>query len=406
MSSGPELSAERAELTLELALQTYARSAEQGELLVMEAAAMAEAIDDGPLYVQAICYRHWFRRVPGDIDDVLATIDGLEQKLRANDSEARITLDGLRVGVLFRAGRFTEAHALVHQLEVELSPLPPAAQWTIGRWKSTLHYVRGDHRAAEAEALMAYGQVENTPLGTIAFDYLALLLAAVMSSRQQQAAVAEMTATLVETPSPLLATAAKAGGAMTLAELGLEAEARDLLSQIPRAGMDYRDRYELAWLPGAVLLAQAVVALGDAELAAASVDDLEPYREEWVVWGSGFMCFGPVALRRGHAALIDGQLDVARADLALARREIMQSGARLFEPHVGAAEAELAVLEGRTTDALALFDAAIETCIDLELEDTGGMLAARAIELAGATTAADQRGLQRGRVGLDDRVRR
>lgn len=385
---GDEPSALRARLLLELGLQTYTRSASQGELLVVEAAGLAQSLGHARLLVQAVCHRHWFRRFPGDMADVLKTIAELETRLGVTDAEARLSLAGLRTATLLRAGRFTEALAEVQALEAELAPLPPPAQWSIERWQATIHYVRGDHRSAEAAGLAAFARVDKTPLAGIAFDYLALLLASVMHARMQHETIIEMTASMVEAPTPLLATSAKAGAAMVLAELGRGSEARDLLAQVPRAALDYRDPYELAWLPGAVFLSQAAVALDDAERAKQYLDALEPYRNEWVVWGSGFMCFGPVALRRAQAALVAGRGDIAADDLALARREIIDSGARMFEPPLLCAEADLALLNGQAAAGVEALCQASALCTELDLDEAAGMLAARAMELSDSSNPA------------------
>ncbi len=377
----------RGRLLLELGIQSYARSAAEGEALVVEAAEIAESVDDSALLVQAVCHRHWFRRFPGDASAVLELTDQLESRIRATDTRARLSLAGLRFATLLRLGRFTEALTEVHTLEVELSPLPPVASWSIGRWRATIHYVRGEHHEAEAAALGAFSLVEQTRFGVVAFDYLALVLSAVMHARMEHERIIELTASMVSSPSPLLAIPAKAGGATILAELGRDSEAAELLAQIPRDALSYRDPYELSWLPGAAFVSQAAVALKDSGRSREALENLEAYREEWIVWGSGFMCVGPVALHRGQAALVAGDHSVAEQDLGLARDEIIGSGARLFEPALLCAEADLALVSGDTGSAVQALTQASTLCTEMDFGTAAAMLAARAIEISAPVKA-------------------
>jgi len=388
--AGDEPSVMKGRLLLELALQTYTRSTTQGEALVTEADALAETFDDAPLSAMAVCFRHSFRRRPGDMAEVLADIERLEGRIGPTDVETRLAMTGLINATLMRAGRFTEALAEVGSLEEELSPLPPSAQWSIGRWRAAIHHVRGDHLGAEAAGLAAFSLVEHTPLGPVAFDYLAVLLASVMHVRMQHQAIIDVTSAFVDSPGSLAATAAKAGAAAIFAEQGRDAEAQKLLAQIPAAPLEHRDSDEFNWLIDAVVLSQAWVALGDVERCAEYLDSLESYRNEWVVLGSGFLCTGPVALRRAEAAIVAGRLDIAADDLALARNEVTKAGARLFIPPVLCAEADLFIADYDAAAAVRALCEASDVCMELELDEAAAMIAGRAFEVAASDASSSR----------------
>jgi len=380
--AGDEPSLLKGRLLLELALQAYTRSTTQGEGLVGEADALAEMFDDAPLAAMAVCVRHSFRRRPGDMADVMADIERIEGRIGPTDADTRLAIVGLLNATLMRSGRFTQALAEVNSLEHELSPLPPSAQWSIGRWRAAIHHVRGDHRGAEAAGLAAFSLVDQTPLGPVAFDYLAVLLASVMHVRMQHQAIVDVTSAFVDSPGSLAATAAKAGAAAIFAEQGRVSEAQKLLSQIPAAPLELRDSDELSWLIDAVVLSQAWVALGDAKRCAEYLDALEPFRSEWVVFGSGFLCTGPVALRRAEAAIVAGRIDIAADDLALAREEITQAGARLFVPALLCAEACVFMAGDDTAAAVRALSEASDVCTELELDEAAAMVAGRAFYVA------------------------
>jgi AAA ATPase domain len=376
---GPEVSERRLRLLVELGLQS--RASDEKDLfagLFGEANEIAAALDDPKLSAYVFAAEVWMRPRPGVLGETLEEIARLEAQT-LGDADSQLVLRALRVTTLLRAGRFAIATKEMDRMEAALAPVPPFVSWILGRWRAMLLLGRGEVDAAEREGTRAFEQVQGTEVEACAFEFLTMQIAVATRERIGLDRILPVFSD-IQASRPHFS-AYRAAYAWMLSDLGRTDEARRELVGIFHRGLhDNADALE--WLPLVSMAGTAAAELGEADWCREAVEALEPYRDEWIVWGTGIVVDGPVRLRRAHMALASGLVDIARDDLRVARAQIFEAGTKLFVPVLLHHEAELAAVGGDRAAAVDLMTRASTASADIGLDAAAGVLAARAFELA------------------------
>lgn len=373
----------RAQVLIELSI--HQRQSQSGDGIEATRAMADEALqiaqESGDVRLEAYIYAsmQWLSRTPGSIETILAKIDDYESRIGGGGDEA-LVLSGVRVTTLLRSGAFDLARRELDRLEWTLSPMPPFVAWAIGRWHATLMIVRGDYVGGEAAANAAFEHAKDSAFAGVAFEYLAIQLAVVLRDRVQMEAAEPMIAEMVRTRPDY--GAYRAAYAWLLNDLGRKNEARRQLAQLFSRRTLWSDEILVEWMPLAAMAATAAAELGEVEWCEECVALLEPFKDEWIVWGTGIAVDGPVRLRRAYAALVAGDLETATADLLVARQQIVGSAARSFLPVLLHHEARLAQSTGDLVSAVDLATRASDAAADIHLQGAAEVLAALAFELA------------------------
>lgn len=383
---GDEPTKRRAQVLIELSINRRRVGQETSSVtareLVDEALEIARQLGDIRLESYIYASVQWLSRSPDDIPTILSMLDDFEA--RTAGGADTFVLSGVRITTLFRAGAFNLARRELDRLESALTPLPPFVAWAIGRWRATLLLVRGDHAGAEVAATEAFGHVDDSSFSEVAFEYLGMQLAVVMRDRIQVDAAEPLLSQMVSTRPDYAAY--RAAYAWLLSDLGRHSEARRELAQLFSRQFLWNDETVVEWMPLATMAATAAAELGEVEWCKECIELLDPYKDEWIVWGTGIVVDGPVRLRRAHAAVVAGELDIAREDLRIARQQITAAGARTFFPVLLHHEAQLALREDRLEDAIDLATRASHAASDIGLGTAAELLAAWAFSLADRRT--------------------
>ena len=148
------------------------------------------------------------------------------------------------------------------------------------------------------------------------------------------------------------------GFAALLAELGMADEARAQLARVRREGLG--SLRESLWLGSLAYLADACVAVGDAELARSIHGELEPMAGTNVMIGHGVACYGSADRFLGLLAVTFGELDMAVAHLRSAVDHNRRMGARTWLAHSSHQLGRVLRLRGGPGDAQAADQALAE----------------------------------------------
>ena len=375
---GPEPTERRARVLIELSLHRRRGPEHTADELVREASLIAEQLGDRELEAYIYASVQWLARHPAEVDEVLERINRFEQSDLQLGGNEIFVLTGLRITTLFRVGAFGLARRELQRLESALAPLPPFVSWAIGRWRSTLSFVRGELDTSEQRALEAFEFARGASFEPVAFEYLAMQLAVVMRDRVvPEAAVDAITAMVSERPDY---GAFRAAYAWVLFDLGRVDESRRELARIFARQQLRTDETAIEWMPLVTMSATVASELGEADWCRECVELLEPFKDEWIVWGTGIVVDGPVRLRRGYAALGAGDLETAADDFAVARRMIVGASARIYEPVLLHHEAQLAAAHGGVDRAIELLSEAADAAADLGNDTAAGMFVAAALQ--------------------------
>ncbi len=399
---GPARTERRARVLIELSLHRRRGPEHTADELVREA--MEIVLELGNREMEAYIYAsvQWLARRPDEVDAILARISEYENTELDLGGNEIFVLSGLRVTTLFRAGAFGLARRELDRLESALAPLPPFVSWAIGRWRATLSFVRGDLATSEERAAAAFEFARGASFEPVAFEYLAMQLAVVLRERiMPEVAVDAIAAMLQERPDYA---AFRAAYAWVLFDLGRLDESRRELARLFGRQQLRTDETAIEWMPLVTMAATVAAELGEVEWCRECVELLEPFQDEWIVWGTGIVVDGPVRLRRAYAALGAGNLETAAADLDVARRMIVGASARTFEPVLLHHEARLAEANGDGVRAIELLVEASEVAADLANDTASAMFVAAALSRASdapssnGAAAADSARPHRGRM--------
>lgn len=342
------------------------------------AVAMAREIDDPRALAQVLVGSYWSR----------ATISSeavLEQLTEARDIAARLGDVELyteamnwRISALLALGRIDAARFEVARVRATAERIAqPFHLHVAEHCGSAIALCEG--RLADAEA-MAERSHEWTRLLT-GRDASGVYGIQMFGVRREQGRLDEL--------APVVRLLAARGGhwrpglASLLVELGMEDEARAVLSELVTEGLD-AFRASL-WLSALTYLTDACAGLGDAAMAALVYPELEPLEGEYVVIGHGVACYGAVDRYLGMLAATLEEWDAAERHFESALSAHRRMGADTWLAHTAYEYGRMLVSRGgareRAAGLLAEADALAERI---------GMAALRArIARVGAVRAAE-----------------
>jgi DNA-binding winged helix-turn-helix (wHTH) protein/tetratricopeptide (TPR) repeat protein len=254
---------------------------------------------------------------------------------------------GQRVSALLELGLGAEADAEVDRYAALAGRLRmPALYWIVPVLRAMQQLRRGELDAVERTALGALPIARSVP-GSVAPDVLAVLLYVL---RREQGRLAEGEAPTRELaeryprhPGP------RAWLALLLAEAGRANEARRELEDVVSGGLDRLAGTE-GWRACLAMLAEACVALGDVERAAALQAELAPVARHCLVLGDGILCLGPAARVLGSLAALRSRFDEAEAHFERARELCESLASPLWAARTRLDHARALARRGRPAD--------------------------------------------------------
>ncbi|MGH2867093.1 MAG: ATP-binding protein [Solirubrobacteraceae bacterium] len=296
----------------------FSQRREEMRRLSAEATVVAAELGDPRAVALAAAARRRAYWGPGHLERRLADSTQLLRTAReAGDLELTLQGHAWLVVDLLETGDRAAVEAQIEAFTAGASNLrEPLFEWQITVWQAMRALLGGRLGAAErlaAEALSFGARSE----GVTAPQYHAIQIIAI---RREQLRLAELESAargLGEAHPNRLAW--RAGLAMLLAETGRAPEAQAELDRL--AAHDFADiPRDGDWLIAVALLADAAVALEDAERARLLYELLLPQQRANVVVGLAAVCLGSTARYLGRLALTMDDRASARAHLELAQR--------------------------------------------------------------------------------------
>jgi DNA-binding CsgD family transcriptional regulator len=236
----------------------------------------------------------------------------------------------------------------------------PAVRWRTGQLAAMLAFASGRPHAARRHTTEAFAY------GAQAGENGRWVVRAVQTtllSAEVEPDAAPTVDFLLANVDELVYPPIRAGAVFMLARLGRVAEAsRHLPALVAHLAED--TGREASWLVTGAMAADAVAAVGEAELAAGLLDVLAPFADRIAVDGIGFHCHGCLARPLARLAELTGQPDLAatlrtqglaRDSAAGLRRWVLDGGIDVLAARHAAGEIHAAELRG---EASALADEA------------------------------------------------
>lgn len=229
----------------------------------------------------------------------------------------------LRVLALAESGRFGEFDAEVDAYErVSEAIRRPLYSWYVPLWRAMRAEMLGrfDEAAAlcaDAEQLGMRTHSANAMMLTKAFELVWLFHTGLVERAYEE------TFRLIDDWSEI-AFMARPGTAMVAARFGRTDEARSLLDRID---LTDRDLYGAEWLPAAAMAAEAVALVGGHALGPQLYDALVPFRHLFAIDGIAAANWGSIELPLGMLAAVLGRTNDARAHFDAAIERHRQVGA-------------------------------------------------------------------------------
>jgi DNA-binding CsgD family transcriptional regulator len=253
---------------------------------------------------------------------------------------------GWRVVALIALGELEAARRdLAEYRELAHRTKQPFHSFTAEHFGSTIALCEGQLEEAEARAERSRELASLLSGG----DAEGLYGVQTFSIRREQGRLAEL-APLVR----VLAGSDGTGGAWRpglvalLAELGMDDETRHELAQIRARGLEpFR---EALWLASLTYLTDACAAVGDEELAALVLPELEPHAGTIVVVGYGVACYGAADRYLGMLAATLGNWGVAETRFEAALDLNRRMGARTWLAHTAYEYGRMLHVRGRAED--------------------------------------------------------
>jgi predicted ATPase len=327
-----EPTGERARLLARLSTELFwSQDRRRSLALADEAVATAERLTDDPgALAHALHARHYVTRAPSGLEerlDLAARV--IELARRAGETQLKLAGRAAYVAGLLEAGDLPRMDAELAALAEGADRLNhPEFQW----YASVYHLVRAliDGRFDDADRLLeqaktAAQQAPEFSVGLFfaeAITDLRPLPAGARTARLAQAAeMARRYPGVVVWRCLALSMSLDAPTATAAAPAAAQALTRELLDQ------QHRDGH---WLVGCCLLAEAVAALADSELAARLEQSLRPYAGRFAVAGRVAAFRGSVSHALGLLAQASGDTSQAVADFEQAVAQHERMAARPF----------------------------------------------------------------------------
>jgi tetratricopeptide (TPR) repeat protein len=318
----------RARLLALLAALIHQDSPERGTSLSQEGVEMARRIGDSAALAHALAGRQDAVWRPDNLEDRLAIATEIVRLAEeVGDKEFALVAHCQRHTCLIERGDLAaaapdfEAHS---RLAEELQQHGQRTHTVQLRAMRALLAGRLEEAERLAQQGLAIGQRTDPQLAMATFGLQMTAL------RKEQGRLGEMEATqkAFAQQYPLAGT----GLALTYAQLGREAEARDAFERLAANGFADLPR-DFAWMACVTNLAETCAFLHDAQRAATLYELLLPYAERTVVVGYAHTCFGSVSLHLGLLAATMSRWDEAVQHFEYALEMNTRLGARPYLAH-------------------------------------------------------------------------
>jgi len=316
----PEAALARARLQARLGAFFANDPRHQGEAVELATLALASAreLDDPRTILEALLALQRALRLQGGASPMerltlLAEAAGLAA--RAGDAILETVVHGQRIARYLELGQGPDADAeIAHYVALAERVRAPALRWLVPVFRAMQQLLHGEFDRVESTALTALPIAARVP-DSIAPGVLVSLLFVL---RREQGRLAEI-------EGPLRAIIGRFAGvpgprawlALLLVECGRAGEAQHEVDRLALEGLETLAGTE-GWRPSLAMLAEAVVALGDAANAARLYAELRPVERHCLVLGDGVVCLGPAARVLGTLAAVLERWDEAEAHFALA----------------------------------------------------------------------------------------
>jgi len=316
----PEAALARARLRARLGAFLANEPRHQSEAVELATSALASAreLDDPRTILEALLALQRALRLQGrtsPLERLTLSAEAAGLATRVGDAILETIVHGQRITPYLELGQGPDADAEIgHYVALAERARTPALRWIVPVLRAMQQLLHGELDRVESTALAALPIAARVP-DSIAAGLLATLLFVLRREQGRLAEVEGPMRALIErfaaVPGP------RAWLALLLVECGRAGEARHEVDRLAREGLATFVGTE-GWRPSLAMLAEAVVALGDAANAARLYAELRPVERHCLVLGDGVLCLGPAARVLGSLAAVLGRWDEAEAHFARA----------------------------------------------------------------------------------------
>ncbi len=337
--------------------------------LSAEAIAAARTADDPDALLAALNSRHVALWHPAGLEERFRVADEMIGLARASDRpEAELQGRNWRCVDLWESGDLDgfEAELAEHERLADALRLP-AFQWYGPMWRATIASLKGrqDEAVRLADAGAAIAVRAGDPNGPLFREMIGMNVAIHTRDFHDEGL---LTFTEHAAANYASAMAYSAGLAWQYAELGRDAQARELVDRI--AADDYAGlAWDANWLSMMGELAEATALLGDRERAAVLYERLLPYADRQIVAGRAVCHQCSAAFALGRLATTLGRLDAAVEHFEAAIVSDRALGARPALVQTRSRYAEVLAARGEHARAAELAALAVADAAELGIPD-------------------------------------
>ncbi|MGH3875078.1 MAG: ATP-binding protein [Pseudonocardiaceae bacterium] len=315
--------------------------------LSTEAVAMARRLGDPPTLAQVLVHVFRTLRHPSTLAQRRELVDELTE-LAAQLGDANVAYSSAltSIGVALEAGDIAQAqHRLTSVTQLADDLAQPALRWMVAVSHAALTILAGRLHEGERLAHQAreVGDSAGNPDAGLFFGAQLLAIRIVQGRLGDLEAIA---VDLVNQYPDIWGW--RAALALCHCHLDCRDEARVLFQKLTADGFTGRP-YNVNWLPGMVLSAEACAQLGDVHTAATLSGLLTPYADQFVTSGP-VSCYGSVTHYLGRLAATMESLDEADAHFAAAAAAHARIGAPAWLAHTQLEWAQLLLRRQRRDD--------------------------------------------------------
>ena len=303
--------------------------AERGALVRDNAVALAREVGDRRGLAKVLAGAYWARGAT-PLEEILAMLtEARDLASELGDAEAHTDALAWRVPTFVALGDLESARAEVGVvLEMAERTAQPFLNHVAEHYGSAIALCDGALAEAEQRAIRSE-EWSRLMSGRDASGTFGIQMFGI---RREQGRLAELApAVRILAGDPDREGPWQPGLVAVLAELGMEAEARQELAKLASAGIE-GFRASL-WLGTLVYLSDACAALGDEEMAALLYPELEPFVGENVMIGHLVACYGSADRYLGMLAATLGEAELAEQHFERALARNREMGARTWLAH-------------------------------------------------------------------------